>query len=88
MTLTTKVLISAGVAALTALAGVAVAQAPAPMAMPAPALTPVPAAMRIALVGAGGKDMGFALITEAPKGVVVRVELQGLTPGWHGMHFH
>jgi Cu-Zn family superoxide dismutase len=24
----------------------------------------------------------------APKGVILRIEAKGLTPGWHGMHFH
>jgi Cu-Zn family superoxide dismutase len=31
---------------------------------------------------------GHVDITEAPGGVLLRVEVQGLTPGWHGMHLH
>ncbi|WP_200935114.1 MULTISPECIES: superoxide dismutase family protein [unclassified Sphingomonas] len=27
-------------------------------------------------------------LTDAPGGVIVRVEAHGLTPGWHGIHFH
>ncbi|MCE2563580.1 superoxide dismutase[Cu-Zn] [Komagataeibacter sp. FNDCF1] len=40
------------------------------------------------LVGTDGTDRGTASITEAPKGVILRVEAKGLTPGWHGIHFH
>ncbi len=38
--------------------------------------------------GADGKDMGMATLTEAPHGVLVKLELKGLTPGWHAVHFH
>lgn len=38
--------------------------------------------------GAGGTDMGTIAVTEAPGGVILRVEATGLTPGWHGIHFH
>lgn len=34
--------------------------------------------------GAAGKGT----VTEGPRGVVLRLELSGLTPGWHGVHFH
>jgi superoxide dismutase, Cu-Zn family len=27
-------------------------------------------------------------LTAAPKGVLLRVEAKGLTPGWHGLHLH
>jgi Cu-Zn family superoxide dismutase len=37
---------------------------------------------------ADGKALGTATLTEAPHGVLLRVELKGLTPGWHGLHFH
>lgn len=40
------------------------------------------------LLGADGTAHGTITVTEAPKGVVLRVEAKGLTPGWHGMHFH
>ena len=40
------------------------------------------------LKGNEGQMIGSATLTEAPKGVVMRVEVQGLTPGWHGLHFH
>ena len=31
---------------------------------------------------------GAVTVTAAPKGVLVRVEAGGLTPGWHAVHFH
>jgi len=41
-----------------------------------------------AIKGADGKDLGVATLTDAPHGVLLRIELKGLTPGWHGLHFH
>ncbi|QUD88117.1 superoxide dismutase family protein [Phenylobacterium montanum] len=35
-----------------------------------------------------GANVGTAVLTEAPTGVLIRVEVKGLTPGWHGMHLH
>lgn len=35
-----------------------------------------------------GEAIGTATLTEAPKGVLMRLEVSGLTPGWHGLHFH
>jgi Cu-Zn family superoxide dismutase len=35
-----------------------------------------------------GQTVGAVTLTEAPKGVLLRVEAKGMTPGWHGMHFH
>ncbi len=40
------------------------------------------------LKGADGKTLGTATLTEAPHGVLLRIEAKGLTPGWHGLHFH
>ena len=40
------------------------------------------------LKGADGKTLGTATLTDAPHGVLLRIEAKGLTPGWHGMHFH
>lgn len=31
---------------------------------------------------------GSVTATAAPKGVLLHIEASGLTPGWHGMHFH
>jgi len=35
-----------------------------------------------------GETIGKVTLTAAPKGVLMRVETKGLTPGWHGLHFH
>lgn len=35
-----------------------------------------------------GKELGLITLTDAPKGVLLRIEARGLPPGWHGMHFH
>lgn len=35
-----------------------------------------------------GDTVGAVSLTEAPKGVLMRIEVKGLTPGWHGLHFH
>lgn len=40
------------------------------------------------LKGADGAQLGTIMVTEAPKGVLVRIEAEGLPPGWHGVHFH
>jgi Cu-Zn family superoxide dismutase len=52
-----------------------------------PALA-APASVTINLKGPAGEDMGRATITEGARGVVLRVDVKGLTPGWHGLHFH
>lgn len=35
-----------------------------------------------------GAPAGLVTLTEHPGGVLVRGELWGLTPGWHGVHIH
>ncbi|MFT4111285.1 superoxide dismutase[Cu-Zn] [Silvibacterium sp.] len=40
------------------------------------------------LKGSNGTSIGQITVTPAPNGVLLRVEVKGLTPGWHGMHFH
>ncbi|MBP7703821.1 MAG: superoxide dismutase family protein [Caulobacter sp.] len=47
-----------------------------------------PAPITVALKGPKGEDLGTATVTEGARGVLVRVEAKGLTPGWHGLHFH
>ncbi|MDG6095500.1 superoxide dismutase family protein [Acetobacter sp. AN02] len=42
----------------------------------------------ILLKGADGKTIGTIAVTDAPKGVILRVQAKGLRPGWHGIHFH
>lgn len=40
------------------------------------------------LQNAAGESAGNAMLKPGPKGVVLRLEASGLTPGWHGMHLH
>lgn len=42
----------------------------------------------VEIVGDGGKAIGTANLTNAPRGLLIKVEVSGLTPGWHGMHIH
>lgn len=35
-----------------------------------------------------GASVGSATITDGPRGVVMKLEVRGLPPGWHGLHFH
>ncbi len=65
----------AAAALLTAAAGIAGAQAPA---------TPKVATLK----NAAGSTIGQVTLTDASRGVLVRVEASGLAPGWHGIHFH
>jgi len=39
------------------------------------------------ITGPGGVS-GSAVLREGPQGVVVELELSGVSPGWHGVHFH
>ncbi|HEY3696324.1 superoxide dismutase[Cu-Zn] [Phenylobacterium sp.] len=47
-----------------------------------------PPGVGVDLKNAAGASVGRAQVTEAPNGVLVRIEAKGLTPGWHGLHFH
>jgi len=40
------------------------------------------------LVGEGSRAAGTVTLTDGPRGVMIRVEADGLAPGWHGMHIH
>jgi superoxide dismutase, Cu-Zn family len=40
------------------------------------------------LVDEKGTQIGTVTLTDAPKGVLLHIEASGLTPGWHGIHFH
>ena len=42
----------------------------------------------VPLKNGAGASLGSATLTAAPKGVLLKVEAKGLTPGWHGLHFH
>lgn len=45
-------------------------------------------ALTAPLKDAKGQTIGTVTLTEAPDGVLIRLEAQGLPPGWHGMHLH
>ncbi len=47
-----------------------------------------PASVTADLKGPKGEALGKVTLTEAPKGVLLKIEAKGLTPGWHGLHFH
>ncbi|MDQ0463939.1 Cu-Zn family superoxide dismutase [Caulobacter ginsengisoli] len=47
-----------------------------------------PQSVEIQLKAADGKVVGKASLTEGPRGVLLRLSVQGLAPGWHGLHFH
>lgn len=44
--------------------------------------------MTLAFKGGDGAAHGAGALTVAPDGVLVRLDLTGLTPGWHAVHFH
>ncbi len=71
--------------------------APGPESAPkATVIAPQPAALSPAewtdataiLVSATGEEIGDVVLTDALGGVLLRIEVKGLTPGWHGIHLH
>ena len=70
-----RILVTA--ALFVAAASVGQAQAPA-----------TPVTKTVVFTGAGATSAGTATLPDAPKGVLLRVEASGLTPGWHAIHFH
>lgn len=40
------------------------------------------------LINSTGAEIGRAVLTQGPSGLLIRVEAEGLTPGWHGFHIH
>lgn len=69
--------VAAGVLALPALAQETVASQP-----------EAPAAASAQLKDAKGASVGTASLSDAGRGVLVKLDLKGLTPGWHAIHFH
>jgi superoxide dismutase, Cu-Zn family len=73
-------------AAALLLAAPAMAQAPAaPASAPAPKR---PDGLPLVFKSGEGQARGTGTLTAGPRGVIVRLELTGLTPGWHAVHFH
>lgn len=56
--------------------------------LPLVAAAPPSASRSYQLRAADGADVGTVTLADAPKGVLVHVEVSGLTPGWHAVHFH
>lgn len=62
----------------------------------APADSPAPEPVRAAAGETGsaelrnnaGQTIGAISLTQAPTGLLMRIEAEGLTPGWHGVHLH
>lgn len=40
------------------------------------------------LIDGAGARIGRAVLTQGPTGLLIRIEAEGLTPGWHGVHIH
>ena len=40
------------------------------------------------LINASGTRIGRAVLTQGATGLLIRIEADGLTPGWHGVHIH
>ena len=40
------------------------------------------------LVDTKGQEIGEAKFKQLPHGVLIRLEVRGLPPGWHGVHIH
>jgi Cu-Zn family superoxide dismutase len=60
------------------------------IAAPAVAIAPAaPTTVTASIKAADGSAIGTLSLTPAPSGVLLQVDItKGLTPGWHGMHFH
>lgn len=50
--------------------------------------TPPPPGSTAWLKGPAGEGVGEARIQQVPTGVVIDIDVKGLTPGWHGVHIH
>jgi len=40
------------------------------------------------LTNSTGARVGRAILTQGATGLLIRIEAEGLTPGWHGVHIH
>jgi Cu-Zn family superoxide dismutase len=52
------------------------------------AQAPGPATVNAELKNSTGQTVGGVVLTAAPKGVLIQIDVKGLSPGWHGLHFH
>ncbi len=44
--------------------------------------------LSVAIKGPAGQDLGSAMLTDGPRGVLLKLEVKDMPPGWHGLHFH
>ncbi len=44
--------------------------------------------VNVTLQGPAGQMLGSAQLTEGPRGLLLRLDVKDLPPGWHGLHFH
>jgi len=51
------------------------------------ALAPLPGSM-VHLKAPGGAEIGTATMQQVPHGVLIEIDVRGLTSGWHGLHIH
>jgi superoxide dismutase, Cu-Zn family len=47
-----------------------------------------PRSVAVNIIGAQGQSVGTALLSEAPNGVNIKLDVRGLAPGPHLMHIH
>ena len=46
------------------------------------------ASRSVTLMGPGKAARGTATLVSAPDGVLLKLDVRGLAPGWHALHFH
>jgi len=73
--------------AMLAAPALAQAQTPAPP-VNATTATEAPATHGGSFKSPDGAERGTLTLTAAPDGVLLRIDVKGLTPGWHALHFH
>lgn len=97
MRLAASKLIAPSALAITLIAGAACSQSPAapPASDAAPAASTEAAARttpgqtaQVAIINGQGAEAGKATLTQGATGLLIKVEVTGLTPGWHGIHIH
>jgi Cu-Zn family superoxide dismutase len=64
------------------------AETPAATAAAAPSAAATAPSRTVDLRAPNGAARGRVTFWAAPTGVLIRIQAQGLTPGWHGLHLH
>lgn len=47
-----------------------------------------PTVLDVPMLGSTGQTIGLAKLSEVPEGVRIQLQVSGLKPGLHGLHFH